>query len=102
MDNPVYRVQPWAGGWGVFRDEKNEAREPYRTAADAVIHAKELARSLGGGAQIIVYGEHGAIVSDFFFQHEERAALEADDQVASTAASRPATRRARPEPRRGA
>jgi hypothetical protein len=91
----AYRIRAWAGGWGVFVDGGNEAVEPFRTQGDAVAHAKELARHHEGGAQILVYAESGKLVSDFFYQREERDALRGDDAVPSVAAFRPATRRAR-------
>jgi hypothetical protein len=92
----MYRVRPWAGGWGVFLGERNETVDPLRTAADAVAHAKELARRSPGGAQISVYDERGALLSEFFYQPAERKALERDAEIPSLAASRPARRRSRP------
>jgi hypothetical protein len=95
----MYRVRPWAGGWSVFLNEANTAVEPFRTAADAVGHAKELAKRTFGGAQIAVYDEEGALLSEFFYQEEERGSLARDDAVPSMAASRPARRRrSRPGP----
>jgi hypothetical protein len=91
--NPVFRIKPWAGGWGVFRGDENVAVEPFRTPADAVIHAKELARQVAGGAQLCIYNESGALLSEFFFQGDERAALGRDEMIPSLAASRPARRR---------
>ncbi len=91
----AYRIRAWAGGWGVFTDGERVAVEPFRTQGDAVAHAKELARCAEGGAQILVYAENGKLVSDFFYQRDERDALRADDAIPSIAASRPATRRAR-------
>jgi hypothetical protein len=70
MKDPVYRIRPWAGGWGVFVDGETAAVEPLRTAADAVIHAKQLARNSGGAAQILVYGEDGSLMSDFFYERD--------------------------------
>jgi hypothetical protein len=90
--NLVFRIRPWAGGWGVFRDEENVAVEPYRTPADAVIHAKELARHTEDGAQICVYNESGTLLSELFYQRDERSALDRDDTIPSLAASRPARR----------
>lgn len=92
----VYRVQPWAGGWSVFSGEQNLSTEPLRTAADAVAHAKELARGSRDGAHISVYDESGALKSEFFFQPEERHALDRDDTIPSIAASAPVRRRGRP------
>jgi acetoin utilization protein AcuB len=115
--DPVYRIRPWAGGWGVFANGENAAVDPFRTPADAVIHAKELARRARLGAQICVYDESGALLSEFFYQSAERsyssarvmsreprsgegAALEKGSSSSSPAASRPArprTRRSRSE-----
>jgi hypothetical protein len=39
--------------------------------ADAVVHAKELARRTGG-AYIVVSDERGALASEFFYQGEQR------------------------------
>jgi hypothetical protein len=96
MMDRYFRIRPWAGGWGVFANEEDEPRvtEPLRSQGDAVIHAKELARS-NDGAQILVYDEHGKLVSEFFYQHDERAALASDDTVPSVAASRAVTKRVR-------
>lgn len=93
--SPVFRVRPWASGWGVFEDEEPKTVEPLRGEADAVSHAKELARRIPGGAQICVYGANGALASEFFYQHDERPSLDRDDSVASFAASKPVRRRPR-------
>jgi len=69
------------------------AVEPFRTSADAVAHAKELAKHAPTGAQIGVYGEDGKLMSEFFFQQQERPALDRDDTVPTMAASYPASRR---------
>jgi hypothetical protein len=90
MDDKVYRVRTWAGGWGVFDDGTREAVEPFRTQGDAVAHAKELARRWEGGAQILIYASDGKLASEFFYQQEERGSLRRDDTVASFAASAPA------------
>jgi hypothetical protein len=86
----VYRVRSADGGWAVFDREENIASERMRTQADAVAHAKELARR-DGSAQIIVYDAHGGIASEFFYQREERPALAYDDSARTTAASHAAT-----------
>jgi hypothetical protein len=92
MEGKVYRIGAWAGGWGVSDETgRQQAVEPLRAQADAVAHAKELARRFGSGAQILVYGENGNLVSEFFYQRDERMALEDDDASRSVAASRPAT-----------
>jgi hypothetical protein len=62
------------------------------TQADAVTHAKELARRTEGGAQVLVYSEAGVLVSEFFSRRDGRDALEGDDRVRSVAASRPVSR----------
>jgi hypothetical protein len=90
MDHEVYRIRAWAGGWGVFHGDANEAVEPLRTQGDAVAHAKELARRSASGAQILVYAEDGRLLSEFFYQRDERDALRVDDSVPSVAASGPA------------
>lgn len=89
----AYSVRPWAGGWGVFVGDANAADEPFRTAGDAVAHAKELARHSASGAQIRVSNEAGTLLSEFFYQEAERISLERDGTVPSIAASRPARRR---------
>ncbi len=88
---PVYRIRPDGGGWEVLDREDRRVSESMRTQADAVAHAKELARR-DGSAQILVHDDHGKIVSDFIYQQEERPSLAYDDSSRSTAASRPATR----------
>jgi hypothetical protein len=100
MGEKVYRVRTWAGGWGVFDDGTKEAVEPFRTQGDAVAHAKELARHSGRGAQILVYATDDKLVSEFFYQHDERASLRGDDAIASIAASAPATVKREHERRR--
>jgi acetoin utilization protein AcuB len=90
--SPRYDVRPWGGGWGVFAKRARAAVEPFRTSADAVAHAKELARHSANGAQIRVVNESGSLVSEFFYQPDERASLDRDGAVPSVAASRPAHR----------
>jgi hypothetical protein len=91
MDGKVYRVRTWAGGWGVFDDRTREAVEPFRTQGDAVAHAKELAKRSSRGAQVLIYAENGKLMSEFFYQQDERRSLRRDDAVASVAASAPAS-----------
>ena len=86
----VYRVRSSDGGWVVLDRDENIASERMRTQADAVAHAKELARR-DGSAQIIVYDAHGGVASEFFYQREERPALAYDDSTRTTAASHAAT-----------
>jgi hypothetical protein len=86
----VYRIRTWAGGWGVFDDDTNDTAEPFRSQGDAVAHAKELATRSSQGAQILVYADTGKLVSEFFYQPEERESLRRDDAIASMAASAPA------------
>jgi hypothetical protein len=90
MASRVYRIQPWAGGWGVFEDSRVDAVEPFRTQGDAVVHAKELASGSDEGAQVIVQGEDGRILSEFFYQRDEREGLRAAATVPTVAASAPA------------
>jgi hypothetical protein len=92
----AYRIRPWAGGWGVFSGDENVSVEPFRTPADAIIHAKELARR-AGGAQICVHDEEGAVMSEFFYRPAEHGVLEHDKTVPTIAASGPARRRPRPD-----
>ena len=61
------------------------------TQAEAVMHAKQLARR-DGSAQIIVHDEAGTVLSEFFYQRAERTALAYDDSSPSLAASRPVTK----------
>ena len=91
----VYRVRTLDGGWEVLDRAGDRVSEPMRTQADAVAHAKELARR-DGGAQILVYDEHRKLTSEFFYQPEERASLAYDDSVPSMAATHPATAGDRP------
>jgi hypothetical protein len=87
---PIYRVRSADGGWEVFDRDDHSASERMRTQADAVAHAKELARR-DGSAQIIVYDPQGNVVSEFFYQRDERPALAYDDSTRTTAASHAAT-----------
>ncbi|HTQ48268.1 MAG TPA: DUF2188 domain-containing protein [Polyangiaceae bacterium] len=86
----VYRVRSVDGGWEVFDRDDHRASERMRAQADAVAHAKELARR-DGSAQIIVYDPDGKVVSEFFYQRDERPALAYDDSTRTTAASHAAT-----------
>ena len=86
----VYRIRSADGGWEVFDRDERRASERMRTQADAVAHAKELARR-DGSAQIIVYDARGDVASEFFYQREERPALAYDDSARTTAASHAAT-----------
>jgi hypothetical protein len=66
--DPVYRIRPWAEGWGVFASRGEDipvSPELMRTSADAVAHARELARRAGGGF-IVVFDEDGRIRSELF------------------------------------
>jgi hypothetical protein len=87
----IYRIRPWAGGWGVFEDGQTSAAEPLRTQGDAVLHAKELAAHSREGMQIAVYAEDGRLVSEFFYQHDERSGLRGTGEIPSIAASAPVT-----------
>jgi hypothetical protein len=86
---PVFQVKPVAGAWGVFDQSGGRAGGRLPTQADAVGHAKELARR-AGGAQIAVLDDARRVVSEFVHLPEEREALDADDRVPSFAATRPA------------
>ena len=89
---PVYRVKSLDGGWGVFDREGGRVSERMETQADAVVHAKELARR-AGSAQVIVHGRGDTVASEFFYQQDERSSLAADDSTPTMAASRPARAR---------
>jgi hypothetical protein len=84
--SPIYRVRCVDGGWEVFDRDERSVSEMMRTQADAVVHAKELARR-DGSAQILVYDAHGKVASEFFYQRDERAALAYDDSAPMAAAS---------------
>jgi hypothetical protein len=92
MSPIVYRIRPWAGGFAVYADDAIANEDPFPAAADAVAHAKELARGTPGGAQVVVHAEDGSVLSEFFYEPEERDALDRDDSTRSIAASRPARR----------
>ena len=81
----VYHVRWVSSGWRVC-DEHATVSEPRYSQADAVMHAKELARR-DGSAQIVVHDELGTVVSEFFYQREERKALDYDDAPPSLAAT---------------
>jgi hypothetical protein len=89
----IYQVRAWAGGWGVFEDGQASAVEPLRTQGDAVLHAKQLAAHSRDATQIAVYAEDGRLVSEFFYQRDERSSLRGTDDVPSVAASSPVTAR---------
>jgi hypothetical protein len=86
MRDEIYRVMVADGGWGVFTRDGRRVSELLRAQSDGVVHAKELA-SRDGSAQIVVYDEHGKIVSDFHHQRAERPSLSHDDTTATSAAS---------------
>jgi hypothetical protein len=88
MADKSFHIRLMDGGWGVFARSGERLSEPFETRADAVIHAKELARG-AGLAQILVHGEDGRLDSEFFYGRDERGALFGDDSVSSLAASRP-------------
>jgi hypothetical protein len=85
----VYHVRWMGSGWEVQNRTGKSVSEPRMTQADAVVHAKELARR-EGAAQIIVHDRNGTVLSEFFYQRGERDALAYDDSSPSFAASRPA------------
>lgn len=88
--SPVYRVRSSDGGWEVVDRSDRRVSDRMSGQADAVVHAKELARR-DGSAQIVVYGQDGHIASEFFYQREERPSLAYDDSTPSAAASHVAT-----------
>lgn len=88
MTDEAFHIRSLDGGWGVFTRTGKLVSESLRARADAVVHAKELARR-AGIAQILVYGEDGKLDSEFFYGRDERGALAGDDSVSSMAASRP-------------
>ncbi len=90
MDN-VYHVRWLGSGWQVCDQNDRLLSEPTLAQADAVVHAKELARR-DGSAQIVVHNEAGTVVSEFFYQRNDRQALAYDDTNPSLAASHPARR----------
>jgi hypothetical protein len=97
---PVYSVRSIDGGWEVFDREGRRASDRMRVQADAVAHAKELARR-DGSAQVIVHDEHGKVMSEFIYQREERPSLAYDNSTPMTAASHVATGGAPRDPRAG-
>ena len=84
----VFLVKSVAGGYEVFDRRGKRLSLGPQEKADAVIHAKELARP--EGAHVLVYAESGEVESEFFYQQEEREALDRDDSTSSFAASQPA------------
>jgi hypothetical protein len=95
---PVYSVRSVDGGWQVLDRDGRRVSERMRVQADAVAHAKELARR-DGSAQIIVHDDHGKIMSEFIYQREERPSLAYDDSSPMTAASHAARGGAPRDPR---
>jgi hypothetical protein len=95
MQNKAYRVRAEAGGWLVIDDEGRRASTLLSTKGDAVVRAKELARS-AKGAQVIVHGADGHIESEFFYMPEERELLEYDDETSNSMAASHPVRASRP------
>lgn len=95
--SPVYRVKSMNGGWEVYDRDGNPVSDMFMAQSDAVVHAKELAHR-DGSAQIIVHAKDGSIVSEFFYQRDERSSLSFDDSLRTFAASRPARSRRRTGP----
>jgi len=87
----AYHVRWMGSGWDVQDRAGKSLSEPRMAQADAVMHAKQLAKR-DGSAQIIVHDMTGTVVSEFFYQRGERAALAYDDSSPSLAASRPVTK----------
>jgi hypothetical protein len=69
----------------VFTDNESAAIEPFPTPANAVMHAKELARRSRESARICVYDARGALLSQFDYEPPD----------AQEAAHRPRRRRPR-------
>jgi len=88
----VFHVRWMGSGWEVQDRAGKTLSEPQMAQADAVMHAKELARRDGSG-QIIVHDMAGTVVSEFIYQRAERSALAYDDASPSLAASRPERKR---------
>jgi hypothetical protein len=84
----VFLVKSVAGGYEVFDRRGRRLSHGPQEKGDAVIHAKELART--DGAHVLVYRESGELESEFFYQQEERESLSRDDSTSSFAASQPA------------
>jgi hypothetical protein len=95
---PVYSVRSVDGGWEVIDRDEHRVSDRMRVQADAVAHAKELARR-DGSAQIIVHDEDDKVMSEFIYQREERPSLAYDDSTPMTAASHAATAGAPRDPR---
>ena len=95
---PVYSVRSVDGEWEVFDREDRRVSDRMRVQADAVAHAKELARR-DGSAQVVVYDANGKLMSEFIYQREERPALAYDDSTPMTAASHVAKGGAPRDPR---
>ena len=85
MDN-VYHVRWFGSFWQVCDGGGRTVSEPRFAQADAVMHAKELAKR-DGVAQIVVHDEAGSVVSEFFYEREEREALAYDDAPPTMAAT---------------
>jgi hypothetical protein len=88
----VYHVRWMGSAWEVLDRRGRTVSEPRMAQADAVMHAKQLAKR-DGSAQIIVHDMAGTVVSEFIYQRGERAALAYDDAPPSLAASHPAHKR---------
>lgn len=88
--SPVYRVRSVDGSWRVFDRDERSVSGLITTQADAVVHAKELARR-DGSAHIVVCDTKGNVASEFFYQREERPALAYDDSSPMNAASHATT-----------
>ena len=82
----VYHVRWISSGWHVCDKNDCTLSEPTYTQAAAVMRAKELARR-DGSAQIIVHDEAGSVVSEFFYEREEREALAYDNAPPTMAAT---------------
>jgi hypothetical protein len=90
----LYRVKPVDGGFKVVDREGHSVSELMQAQADAVVHAKQLARR-DGSAQIIVHRPDGSVASEFFYGRDERTALSSDDSAPTVAATHPVHARPR-------
>lgn len=93
IHQPLFKVVHADGGW-IVQDRDDQRLSPlFQTEGDAVVRAKELAVDRGG-AQIVVHGRDGRVLSDFMHQPEERHLIREADDTASTTQhlSWPATR----------
>lgn len=63
MARRTYHVAPSGRDWKVKAEGADRAYGVYENKADAVDHARELARAAGKG-QIVIHGRHGRIQTE--------------------------------------